>query len=101
MIITNVGLIWLLALVPELHGFITQSGMRPCRHAVSSSTILRQVADDEVSGGGGKDNKAMAFLRKIGKVGGAANQDFTNAVGVDEGTAGKLGSRLKVLFTNV
>jgi len=30
-----------------------------------------------------KDNKAMAFLRKVGKVGG--NKDFTNAVGSDEG----------------
>lgn len=33
------------------------------------------------------DNKAMAFLRKKGKVGGVA--DFTNAMGVDEGPAGK------------
>jgi hypothetical protein len=32
-----------------------------------------------------KDNDAMAFLRNMGKVGGAANQDFTNAVGSDEG----------------
>ena len=35
------------------------------------------------------DNKAMAFLRKIGKVGGAANKDFVNALGVDEGPVGK------------
>lgn len=33
------------------------------------------------------DNKAMAFLRKIGKVGGT-KVDFTNAVGVDEGSGG-------------
>jgi hypothetical protein len=32
-----------------------------------------------------KDNKAMAFLRKVGKVGGEANHDYTYAVGVDEG----------------
>jgi len=32
----------------------------------------------------------MAFLRKRGKVGG--NKDFTNAMGVDEGPAGKSGS---------
>jgi hypothetical protein len=32
-----------------------------------------------------KDNKAMAFLRKIGKVGGDANHDYTFAIGVDEG----------------
>ena len=33
------------------------------------------------------DNKAMAFLKKIGKVGGT-KVDFTNAVGVDEGSGG-------------
>ena len=32
-----------------------------------------------------KDNKAMAFLKKIGKVGGAANKDFGTATGSDEG----------------
>jgi hypothetical protein len=49
-----------------------------------------------------KDNKAMAFLRKVGKVGGDANQDYTYAVGVDEGPTekkqaekdGKVGSML-------
>ena len=35
-----------------------------------------------------KDNKAMAFLRKKGKVGGSANM-FTNSMGVDEGPVGK------------
>ena len=34
-----------------------------------------------------KDNKAMSFLKKIGKVGGT-QVDFTNAVGVDEGCGG-------------
>ena len=34
-----------------------------------------------------KDNKAMAFLKKIGKVGG--HHDFTHVVGIDEGSAGK------------
>ena len=33
------------------------------------------------------DNKAMAFLKKIGKVGGA-KVDFANAIGVDEGSGG-------------
>jgi hypothetical protein len=32
-----------------------------------------------------KDNDAMAFLRNLKKVGGAANKDFTHAVGSDEG----------------
>lgn len=36
-----------------------------------------------------KENKAMAFLRKVGRVGGAANKDFVNALGVDEGPVGK------------
>jgi hypothetical protein len=31
----------------------------------------------------------MAFLKKIGKVGGAANKDFRYAIGIDEGPAGK------------
>jgi len=39
------------------------------------------------SDGVGGDNSAMAFLRKIGKVGGA--MDFSNTMGVDEGPAGK------------
>lgn len=34
-----------------------------------------------------KENKAMEFLRKVGRVG--INQDFTNAIGVDEGPSGK------------
>lgn len=36
-----------------------------------------------------EDNKAMAFLRKMGKVGGAANKNFVNAVGSDEGSTGR------------
>lgn len=43
-------------------------------------------ASDDDDGG---DNKAMAFLRKIGRVGGVSNIDFKTAVGVDEGPAGK------------
>ena len=35
------------------------------------------------------DNKAMAFLKQKGLVGGAANKSFVNAVGSDEGTTGK------------
>eukprot|EP00815_Leptocylindrus_aporus_P001525 CAMPEP_0116057540 /NCGR_PEP_ID=MMETSP0322-20121206/4668_1 /TAXON_ID=163516 /ORGANISM="Leptocylindrus danicus var. apora, Strain B651" /LENGTH=289 /DNA_ID=CAMNT_0003541563 /DNA_START=180 /DNA_END=1049 /DNA_ORIENTATION=- len=34
------------------------------------------------------DNKAMAFLRQKGRVGGSTAQDFINAMGVDEGPAG-------------
>ena len=36
-----------------------------------------------------KDNQAMSFLRRKGLVGGT--KDFTNAIGIDEGPAGKNG----------
>lgn len=53
-------------------------------------TTLRKMSDDKkTSESKTGDNKAMAFLRKIGKVGGAANKDFVNAMGVDEGPVGK------------
>lgn len=35
------------------------------------------------------DNKAMSFLKKIGRVGGAANKSFVNAIGSDEGSTGR------------
>ncbi|KAL7435007.1 hypothetical protein ACHAXH_006837 [Discostella pseudostelligera] len=40
------------------------------------------------AGAGGDDNKAMAFLRKVGRVGGAANMDFATAMGLDESPSG-------------
>ena len=36
-----------------------------------------------------KDNQSMAFLKKMGRVGGAANKNFVNAVGSDEGSTGR------------
>jgi hypothetical protein len=43
---------------------------------------------------GEKTNKAMEFLKRIGKVGGSANKEYIFAMGVDEGPSGKaLGSR--------
>ena len=47
--------------------------------------ILAASAD---AGDGKGDNKAMAFLRKVGRVGGAANMDFANAMGLDESPSG-------------
>lgn len=45
----------------------------------------------------GGDNKAMQFLKKIGKVGESSNRDFRYAIRVDEGPAGKCsGSGLNV-----
>jgi len=54
--------------------------------------------DNSVVNDVNNEKKSMAFLRKIGKVGGAANKDFANAMGVDEGPAGKAeSSRRKVV----
>jgi peptide-methionine (S)-S-oxide reductase len=44
-----------------------------------------------------KDNNAMAFLRKVGKVGGDANIDYTDAVGVDEGSTERSEEGAKLL----
>ena len=55
---------------------------QPNRHRskTSCSSVLRAAAK-------AKDNKAMQFLKKIGRAG--HKKDFTHAIGVDEGTCGK------------
>jgi Complex I intermediate-associated protein 30 (CIA30) len=83
---------WLLYLVLENTGHVEAyycSRSSNPRLAVSSpacstrsSTLLSATAE----GIPGKDNKAMSFLRKVGRVG--RNTDFTNALGVDEGQSG-------------
>jgi hypothetical protein len=55
---------------------------------LSSSTTNGSSSSSQAGTGDG-DNKAMQFLKKIGKVGGAANRDFRYALGVDEGPSGK------------
>lgn len=54
-----------------------------------STAWLKDVNDSDGSTNGTttntSENKAMSFLKKIGKVGGAANKDFALAVGIDEG----------------
>jgi hypothetical protein len=68
---------------------LAESEAFQCRSLVS----VRQTAKfastdvDEESSDSKKDNKAMAFLKKIGKVG--VNTDFTHAIGFDEGPSGK------------
>eukprot|EP00581_Thalassiosira_minuscula_P008879 CAMPEP_0183712204 /NCGR_PEP_ID=MMETSP0737-20130205/7398_1 /TAXON_ID=385413 /ORGANISM="Thalassiosira miniscula, Strain CCMP1093" /LENGTH=300 /DNA_ID=CAMNT_0025940783 /DNA_START=27 /DNA_END=932 /DNA_ORIENTATION=+ len=57
----------------------------------TATTPLRASDDDESNETTTKksdDNKAMAFLRKVGRVGGAANMDFANAMGLDESPSG-------------
>lgn len=51
--------------------------------ADAASAISQTKANPE------KDNKAMAFLRSKGRVGGSANKNFVNSVGSDEGTTGR------------
>mmetsp|Transcript_13375 Transcript_13375/g.22816 ORF Transcript_13375/g.22816 Transcript_13375/m.22816 type:complete len:291 (+) Transcript_13375:112-984(+) len=46
------------------------------------------AADDGGSTNKKDDNKAMAFLRSKGRIGGAANMDFANAMGLDESPSG-------------
>eukprot|EP00578_Thalassiosira_sp_NH16_P002470 CAMPEP_0181135342 /NCGR_PEP_ID=MMETSP1071-20121207/32569_1 /TAXON_ID=35127 /ORGANISM="Thalassiosira sp., Strain NH16" /LENGTH=328 /DNA_ID=CAMNT_0023221919 /DNA_START=163 /DNA_END=1149 /DNA_ORIENTATION=- len=75
------------------------------RHCYGRSDIIRtehdvalRASDSDNDGDGGSkkssasstkaDNKSMAFLRKIGRVGGAANMDFANAMGLDESPSG-------------
>ena len=69
--------------------------VRPALPAAATHLTAAKSADESKSDSGDngkskgikKDNKAMAFLRKMGRVGG--NKDFVNAVGSDEGPAGK------------
>ena len=56
---------------------------------------MSTAADDDrgttITDGGKQvsgDNKAMSFLRKMGRVGGAANMDFATALGLDESPSG-------------
>ncbi len=56
---------------------------------LQATTNGRTSADNTPTGlGGSDDNKAMAFLRKVGRVGGAANMDFATAMGLDESPSG-------------
>lgn len=88
------------------HALTKQPSIQPSRQgsnivAPKSRTVLRladdtKTTDDKAQKHASSDNKAMAFLKKIGRVGGSNKVDFTNAIGVDEGsstkTAGKWGS---------
>jgi hypothetical protein len=49
----------------------------------------KESGETAASSTAGGDNKAMAFLRKIGKVGKVSGVDFVNSIGVDEGPVGK------------
>ena len=57
--------------------------------ARKQSLLLQKAsADDEGSKKKRGDNKAMAFLRSKGRIGGAANMDFASTMGLDESPSG-------------
>lgn len=55
------------------------------QHPTYLQASSKEDTDTKKDGG---DNKAMDFLRKVGRVGGAANMDFANAMGLDESPSG-------------
>jgi hypothetical protein len=54
--------------------------------------LSAETTNEEKSSTPSKDNKAMAFLRKIGRVGGD-KVDYANAIGVDEGSSTKTAAK--------
>lgn len=70
--------------VPSGYGRISRAG---CRLSASVEVKNEEYPGSPAATKTKRDNKAMAFLKKIGKVGGT-KVDFTNAVGVDEGSGG-------------
>lgn len=64
----------------------TNSFHAPQQTTRSFSQTIRHAQEDTKEKRG--DNKAMSFLRKMGRVGGSANMDFANAMGLDESPSG-------------
>jgi len=60
----------------------------PSPSSSGSSGNKEETSSKTVAGSSKNDNKAMDFLRKIGRVGGP-RQDFSHVIGVDEGSTGK------------
>lgn len=78
------SILLLLALLSLISAFqLQQSKTYIAIHKRYPSTYLQAKKNE-----GGGDNKAMAFLRKKGRVGGAANMDFANVCGPDESPGG-------------
>lgn len=94
---------YMMSTVPITAGFSLQPGLwgSPLRHhhrPTTTITTLKAGADDDTpkadkstttAAARSTDNKAMAFLRKIGKVGGTTTEEFLMATGSDEGLADK------------
>lgn len=60
----------------------------PQRTSIPHSSVHTSLQAKDGAKESKEDNKAMQFLRKVGRVGGAANMDFANAMGLDESPSG-------------
>ncbi len=69
-------------LVPS---YPTEKQKIKCTRQLNKNLLVSANNNDYAAG---DDNKAMAFLRKVGRVGGAANMDFATAMGLDESPSG-------------
>jgi hypothetical protein len=78
-----------------LQAFGLPDELPPAKEDTTSEETLKSLTEkldkskEEAEMPKKKENKAMAFLRKQGRVGGAANKNFVNAVGSDEGSTGR------------
>eukprot|EP00574_Skeletonema_japonicum_P003586 CAMPEP_0201714278 /NCGR_PEP_ID=MMETSP0593-20130828/832_1 /ASSEMBLY_ACC=CAM_ASM_000672 /TAXON_ID=267983 /ORGANISM="Skeletonema japonicum, Strain CCMP2506" /LENGTH=275 /DNA_ID=CAMNT_0048203545 /DNA_START=73 /DNA_END=897 /DNA_ORIENTATION=+ len=68
------------------------AAFQPAAAPRSYATLPRRMSttndNDGTSTKKKSENKAMAFLRSKGRIGGAANMDFANAMGLDESPSG-------------
>lgn len=75
--------------VSAVNGFHLSQPATLANLSPHSTWALRATKDESQNTTEKKgDNKAMSFLRKMGRVGGSANMDFANAMGLDESPSG-------------
>jgi hypothetical protein len=98
--VDSTAILWTLwsshAIVTTTNGFslVPAGNSRPflvntAVHADLSDDDTTTTTTTTAAATNAKDNKAMAFLRKIGKVGGASKDEFLSATGSDEGPSDK------------
>ena len=86
----------LLLLLVALIGISPCRSFLPCGRVTQKIFFIGDTSDTRLEAEPGADgsttkkgdNKAMSFLRKVGRVGGAANMDFADAMGLDESPSG-------------
>jgi hypothetical protein len=82
-----VWILWSSHAIVTTSGFPLHSNSRP--FSFGTAVYAAASDDDTTTATNAKDNKAMAFLRKIGKVGGSSKDEFLSATGSDEGPSDK------------